>query len=81
MDDPVATLDGVVDRVVEVGERGLERHQALLLEAFARRGDARLRRMVDEVRCEELVEEPELAAVDHLERDALDNASCCLWSW
>ena len=73
MDDLVAAHDRVVDRVPDVGERGPEGHRALL-QAFAGRGDARLRGVVDELGREELIEEPEVAGVQDLERDPLGGA-------
>ena len=73
MHDLVAALDRVLDRVAEVGERGPERQG--LLEALTRRRHARLRRVLDEVGREELIDEPEVALVQDFERDALDSAS------
>ena len=72
MDDPVAALEGVLDHVAEVREGHLQGH-CRLLEAITRRGDAGLNEVVDEVRCEELVDEPEVAVVEDFERNALDH--------
>jgi hypothetical protein len=62
MNDPVTALDRVLDHIVEIGERGLEREHGLL-EAVARRRNAGLRRMLDEIGRNDLVEEPEVAVV------------------
>jgi len=69
--EPVAFFDRVIDRVVDVGESCPQR-RGELLEAFARRRLAGLRRAVDVVAGEELVDELVLALVEDLERDALE---------
>ena len=48
MHDPVAAVDHVVDRVAQVGKGLLQRDRGLL-ETFARRGNARLGRVLDVV--------------------------------
>ena len=70
MNDLVATRSRSLDRVVKIRERGLESHQALL-QAFARRGHARLGGVVDEVGRHQLVHEAEVAVVEDFERDPL----------
>ena len=59
MHDLVAAVDNVVDRVAQVGKGLLQRDRGLL-ETFARRGNARLRRVLDVVRRIQLVDELKL---------------------
>src|SRR4029079_17339384 len=72
MDDLVAALDRVLDRVAEIRERLLQLGHDLL-EALARRRDARHGGVLDVIRRVDLVDELELVAVEDLERDPLDH--------
>ena len=72
VNDPVATLDRVIDRVVEIGER---RPKLLhgLLDTIASRRHARQAGALDVVGRVDLVDQPKVALVQDLERDPLDH--------
>src|SRR5579862_3570194 len=70
VDDLVTAGDRALDRVAHVRERALEGPEALL-DAISRRGDAGLRRVLDVVGRQQLVEKAEVALIDDLERNPL----------